>query len=394
MNRASVLSLIRDRAPISQSDIVTLTGLGKATVSSIIAELVADAWLLDVGAGAAAGTRGGRRTTLLKLDPRRGFVVGVKILEGAVALVVTDLEAQVVFHDTTPVRRGRSGYTAAAVLETTVDRVNAAIGAAGIERSRVLGVGVGVTGLVDGPEGVGYFSRLFPDEPEFPLGTRLSEALNLPVTIENDVNTLAVAERWFGVGRGVDDFAVVTIGRGIGAGLIVHGTLVKGIRGGAGELGHIKIQSDGPLCECGRRGCLQANAADPAVVAAVTARLAAGEPSSLDEHGLTITRIIAAADEGDLLARDALGASGAALGRGIAQLINILAPEKIIVSGEGIGDGPWRVEPMLKAIRGEAFDQVADAVDIQVERLGFEAWARGAACVVLGQLFDSPVNEE
>lgn len=398
LNSNAVLTLLQSRGPLSQAEIVAITGLGKATVSSLIASLDAEGWIIEVGPAAAAGDRGGRPSTLLNLNPDRGFVVGVKILEDAVAVVVTDLYARVVLHETTPVSRGLgdTDYANAveSLLSTTVERVNAAIAASGVDRSKILGVGVGITGLVDTDSGVGFFSRLFPGTPGLPVARLLQERLSLPIIVENDVNTLAIAERWFGVGQGSNNFAVVTIGRGIGAGLVVHGQLVKGVRGGAGEFGHVCIQPDGPLCECGNRGCLQAVAADPAVVMRVAEYLAAGRSSSLDGEDLTIEKIVAAADDGDELAREVLRESGLAFGRGMATLVSLLAPERVIVSGEGVVAGSWRITPMLEAFRREAFRQVADAVTVQIEKLDFEAWARGAACVVLGKLFDSPINEE
>ncbi|MDR0284659.1 MAG: ROK family transcriptional regulator [Propionibacteriaceae bacterium] len=386
-NRRTVFTLLQAQGRISQADIVAATGLGKATVSSIIAELATEGWLHEVGTAKATGARGGRRSTLLDINPERGYVVGLKLLDSSLAVVVTDLFARVILHETVPITPCRCPED---VLDIIDEVVTSAIARAGLARTQVLGVGVGISGPIEPGRGTIVLSRNFPDFPPVPMADRLSARLRLPVQIENDVNTVTIAERWFGQGQGCDDFVVVTIGQGIGAGVVVGGRLVRGVRGAAGELGHLRMTPDGPQCECGGQGCLQAVAADPAVVREVRQGIARGEASSLVVDDLTMRQIIKAADEGDKLAQNELARSGAAFGWGVAALINLLAPQKVIVTGEGVDAGHWRLDPMREALRAEVFPPLAGGFTVVTESLDFETWARGAACAVLGRLFDSP----
>jgi len=388
INHNLVLNLIKSRGPISRTEIAQLSGLSPATVSGITADLIASSLVQETGEGEA--TRG-RRRVLLELNPSAGFVVGIKVMEQAVASALTDLDAQVRHHRRTPLTasHGRP-VDFEAVLPAIVAAVEATIAESGVERSQVLGVGVGMAGLVDGEAGICRYSPYFGWR-NVRVGERLAECLGLPVYLENDVNTLTVAEQWFGYGHGRDHFVVVTVGRGIGAGIVVNGQFYRGALGGAGELGHITLQADGPLCPCGKRGCLEALAADPAVVSSARAAMAAGTPTALAEP-LTLEGVVAAAQAGDELARQVLASAGRWLGIGISALVNLLNPQLVIVGGEGVAAGPWRLDPMRRAIAEHAYTGLAEGLEIIVEPSGDETWARGAACVVLGELFKPPVH--
>ena len=216
--------------------------------------------------------------------------------------------------------------------------------------------------------------------------------VDLSIYLENDVNTLTIAEQWFGHGRHVDHFAVVTVGRGIGSGIVMNGQFC---RDAAGEIGHTTLLLDGPRCDCGKVGCLEAVAADPAVIRELRQRLALGAESTLrGVEALTFDAVVAAADAGDSLAIDALARSGYCLGIGIANLINLLSPHLVIVSGEGIRAGEHRLTPMRRAIDEHVFNGLREQVRIVTEWVGDETWARGAASLVLGEIFKSPVLGE
>jgi N-acetylglucosamine repressor len=387
INRNLVLNLIKSRGPISRTDIARLSSLSLATVSGITADFIASGLVHETGEGESTG---GRRPVLLRLNYRAGFVVGVKLMEQAVASALTDLDAQVLHHQVTLLEDQRS---LAAVQKVIAVAVEATIAASEVERRRVLGIGIGLAGVVDGEAGVCRYSPFFGWR-NVQFAQPLADHLGLPVYLENDVNTLTIAEQWFGYGHDVDHFAVVTVGRGIGAGIVVNGQFYRGALGGAGELGHITLQEDGPPCDCGKRGCLEALASDPAVVRQARAAIALGERTALvGVEPLTLEDIVAAAEAGDELAQHLLADSGHWLGMGIATLVNILNPQLVIVGGEGVRAGEWRFGPMRQAIGEHAFNGLADDLDIVVEAGGDETWARGAACVVLGELFKSPVHE-
>ena len=387
INRNLVLNLIKSHGPISRTDIARLSSLSLATVSGITADFIASGLVHEMGEGESTG---GRRPVLLRLNYRAGFVVGVKLMEQAVASALTDLDAQVLHHRVTPLEDQRSLAT---VQEVIAAAVEASIATLEVERQRVLGIGIGLAGVVDGETGVCRYSPFFGWR-NVQFARPLADHLGLPVYLENDVNTLTIAEQWFGYGHGVDHFVVVTVGRGIGAGIVVNGQFYRGALGGAGEFGHITLMTNGPPCDCGKRGCLETLASDPAVVRQALVAITLRERTALAEvEPLTLEAIVAAAEAGDELARRLLADSGRWLGMGIATLVNILNPQLVIVGGEGVRAGEWRFGSMREAIREHAFDGLADDLDIVIEPAGDETWARGAACVVLGELFKPPVHK-
>jgi predicted NBD/HSP70 family sugar kinase len=398
INRSLVLNLIKSRGPISRTEVARLSGLSPATISGITADFVASGLVREMGEGESTG---GRRPVLLRLNHQAGFVVGVKLMEHAVTSALTDLDAQVLHYRVTPLpaadpstllRTGRRLPTVDAILPLIVQAIETTIAESGVDRGRMLGIGVGMAGLVDGEAGICRYSPFFGWR-DVQIAEPIAAHFGLPVYLENDVNTLTIAEQWFGYGHGVDHFVVVTVGRGIGAGTVVNGQFYRGAMGGAGEFGHITLQDDGPPCDCGKRGCLEALASDPAVVRRARAAIALGERTALaGVKPLTLEAIVAAAEAEDELARQLLADSGRWLGIGIATLVNILNPQMVIVGGEGVRAGQWRFDPMREVIQAHAFNSLADKLEIVIEPSGDEAWARGAACVVLGELFKSPVQ--
>ncbi len=392
INRNLVLNLIKSRGPISRTEIARLSGLSLATVSAITAELMKTGLVHEMGAGESTG---GRRPVLLRLNHRAGFVVGVKLMEHAITSALTDLDAQVLHYQVTPLPPADPHPpTVEIVLPLIIEAIETTIRESAVERRRMLGIGVGMAGLVDGAAGICRYSPFFGWR-NVRIADPIAEHFHLPVYLENDVNTLTIAEQWFGYGHGVDHFVVVTVGRGIGAGIVVNGQFYRGALGGAGEFGHITLVDGGPPCDCGKRGCLEALASDPAVVRQARAAIALGEKTSLAAvDPLSLEAVVEAAEAGDELARRLLADSGRWLGVGIATLVNVLNPQMVIVGGEGVRAGEWRFGPMREVIRAHAFNGLADEMEIVIEPSGDEAWARGAACVVLGELFRSPVQRE
>ncbi len=385
INRNLVLNLIHLVGPVSRSEIARQSGLGNATVSEITSELVASRLVEEIGAGESTG---GRRPLLLRLNPRAGYVVGVKLTEEHLACAVTNLEANIIAHRTFPLGEDHQPNAVQTYLMWAIAEI---IRASGVETSRVIGIGLGLAGVIDSSRGVVRYSPFF-DWHDVALADSIAEHIGHPMYLENDVNTLTIAEQWFGYGRHVDHLAVVVVGRGIGSGIVINGQFC---RSAAGELGHTTMVIDGPPCGCGKRGCLEAVASDPAVLRDIHERLAQGQASQLQHvENLNIDAVIAAADAGDALAHDALARSGRFFGIGIANLINLFSPELVIVSGEGVRAGAHRLVPMQQAIDEHVFDGLRERVKIITSNVADEIWARGAASVVLGEIFKSPILGE
>lgn len=388
INRNLVLNLIKSHSPIPRTKIADLSGLSAATVTGITAEFIARDLVHEMGTGESTG---GRRPVLLRINHKAGFVVGVKLMEHSIACAITDLDANVLHHQVTSYGESH-GRDLERILEKVIEVTETVILTSGVERQRLLGIGIGMAGLVDGEAGICRFSPFFGWR-NAAVRDPIAKHFGLPVYLENDVNTLTIAEQWFGYGHGMDHFLVVTVGRGIGAGIVVNGQFYRGCIGGAGEAGHMLLKEDGPACKCGKHGCLEALASDAAVIRQAKEALIAGRQSSLSQvELLTLPAVVEAGEQGDALSMEILATSGRWLGIGIANLVNILNPQMVIVGGEGVCAGRLRLDPMLQAIRECSFDGLAENLSIVIEPSGDETWARGAACVVLGELFRPPVH--
>lgn len=369
INQAIVLNAIRTRGALSRTEIAQMSHLGLPTVSAITAELIESGLLYERSTGASTG---GRPRVLLALNAQAGHAVGVKLTEEMAYLVLTDLEATIVARDETPI----AGRTPQEIVTTLADAITALMPAAG--NSPVLGVGVGMAGVIDRNRALVRHAT-YSGWRDLAFGALLESRLNLPVVMDNDVNALAAAEQWFGAGRNASNFIVISLGRGIGMGMVLDGRLFRGTGGGAGEFGHMTIVPNGPPCACGKRGCLEALVSDPALAAQSSAAL---------RRPLTIQQAIAEAQEGNAELRSIFATAGRTLGMAAANVVNLLNPGLIIVGGEGTRAGALLLEPFRDSLREHCFDGLFEDVEIVTDPWGDEAWARGAASLLLGELFE------
>lgn len=400
MNRNLVFNVLRTGA-VSRADVVRTTGLSPATVSAIVSELIESGLVNEVGQGKS---RGGRPPLVLRINDERNYAVGLKLHSRGISIAVTDVRADVLYSETVELDWGPvSGDSAlsakaaddpSSVLDRICLTIEEAADRAGVGMEKVVGIGIGLPGLVDPSTGTSHYSPIFGWE-DVPVAGPISKRLDRPVLADNDVNALTLAEQWFGRGHGVDDFIVISVGDGVGAGIVVDGNLYRGADGAAGQIGHLPVGGDTVVCRCGRTGCLEAVSADYAVKGYVAEALQGGEPSSLSgasPSSLSVQDIRAAAEGGDPVARTALEKAGRMLGLGIATLVNLLNPRLVILSGEGTLAGPLRWEAAIASVRERCYAGIDRNVDFFVDSVDDVAWARGAAAVVLGELFSSPIH--
>ncbi len=380
LNRSIVLNLIAERGPLSRTELARAGGLPAATITRIVGDFV-DAGLV---AEMTAASSGGRRPVLLSINPTAGHVLGVKLREDSLTVALCDLSCAVVHQCDTAFPVDAAPYRA---LEVIADAVERCVAEAGVARRAVLGVGVGLSGLIDAARGLCRYSAILGWR-DVEIGPVLEYKLRLPVRVDNDVNTLAVAERQFGTERGVANLLVVTVGRGVGMGIVVEGEIYRGA-GGAGEVGHMTVDTtpDAPLCTCGKRGCLEAVAADYGIV-----RAAQGDdPGHAVEAALDT--LIARAEAGDEAVRAIFACAGAALGVALANLANLFDPDLIVLGGEGLRAGALLTDPLRAALPRHLFGRSAAEVALVIRPTDEATWARGAASLVLRELFRPPIYE-
>lgn len=371
-SRAAVLRAIALEGPIARSSIADALQVSPATVTAITRDLI-DAGLVEMAGKAPAAGRG-RPSELLAIVPDAVKLLGAKVMEDHVTWVLADLRGDVLAGDavTFDPRRVDPAGRLGDVLADLVADVDGLL----------LGIGLGVPGTVaTGDDGL-VTSPMFGWQA-LPLGRLLAERLVLPVVVDNDVNTLAVAQHLYGRGRNVDDFVTVTVGRGIGLGIFLDGALRRGARGGAGELGHTLALPDGPVCDCGRAGCLEAVAADPALV-----DRARTDGLIRPDEGIDAL-LTAANDRAE--ARALYAEAGAHLGAAVADLVNLLAPGVVIVSGEGIDAWPHLRAGFEPAFSAGVLPVHADT-EVVVDAWEDQNWARGAAALVLRSVYAPAVE--
>jgi predicted NBD/HSP70 family sugar kinase len=365
--RAAVLRVIGLSGPLSRTAIAAELEVSPATITALTRDLLAEGLIEPAGKEPVAVR--GRPAELLRVVPSAATLLGAKVSASSVTGVTSDLlgSASEAFQDD-------YDATVADPVTALADALAPHVSAAG---GSLLGIGLGVPGVVDVT--TGRVSAPTLGWVDLRVGAELSRRFGLPVVVDNDVNTLAVAERLYGRARDVDDALTVTIGRGIGLAITLGGRLHRGSRGGAGEFGHTRRVADGPRCGCGRRGCLEAFASEPAIVAAARTLGVVAPDATIDE-------VAAAADAGNERARAIFTDAATRLGAAVADLVNVLAPSLVLISGEGTA--LWRLweEPFLTAFDGQVLDshrQVELAVDPWDDRL----WARGATALLLGPVF-------
>ncbi len=283
------------------------------------------------------------------------------------------------------VRRATPRSGPEAVIEAIIASVAGLSDRSGIAPGATLGVGVGAPGPLDPDTGVVFEPPNMPFWRDVPLASLLAERLGVPVFVENDANAAAMGEHWAGAGRGVDDLVYITVSTGIGGGLILGGRLYRGAGGTAGEIGHMVIAHGGPRCGCGRFGCLEAMASGTAIAREARRAVEAGRPtvlSRLSSDAISAEAVARAAADGDPLAREIFAGAAAALGVGVANLVNLLNPALVIIGGGVAKAGEMLFAPVRRIVREEAFERPAALVRVIPAALGDDVGAVGAAAVV------------
>ena len=380
--------------PISRAQIGEQTGLSQPAVSSLTRRLLESGALAEVGARPSLG--GGRRERELAINPEHAWVVGVKVSLHQLTISLADFAGGV---RNTVVLPLAAPYTGSALVRLMARRIEAFLAeAGGSVRERLAGVGVAVPGFIDSMQGEVHWSAVLRgahgDVP-VPLAHLLTRALGVPVLIENDANMLALAEQWFGQAARLSNVAVVTLEHGLGLGLVLNGELYRGHSGLAAELAHLQVETEGHACRCGKRGCLETLVTHDAVVR--EARAAGVLPPAASDAGAeSFEAVVAAfaalverARGGDAKANAIFQRHGRLLGQWLGNVVNLLAPQLVILDGGGVVAADLYEGALRQAMEAAMVLPHRGRVALAVRHRGDEVWARGAASLVLQRLDES-----
>jgi predicted NBD/HSP70 family sugar kinase len=370
VTRSAILAWLGAHGPASRAELARALGVSPALVTQLTKELISEGLLTEL---AYSPSQGGRPAQMLGLATSAGTAIGVKVAANHVALVEVGIDGTVQRYASEPFAAGAT--TVLSDLGALIQRF-----VAGSTSTRLLGVGVGLPGDVD-EQHSGVVDSAQLDWRQVPVGENLRRSLQLPVLVENNVNALAVAERLYGVGRRHESFLVVTIGTGVGAAIVLDGVVLRGAAGGAGEIGHFPVVEGGESCACGNRGCLETVIGEAALVRIGRKFGAIGDGSGIEA-------LRGAADAGDSVAAEVFSSAGHQLGRTLAGIVHTLDPEVVIVLGEGTLAWPhwdFGFEPAFRS----ALIPSKRGIGVFVETWQDDAWARGAAALVLATPFDA-----
>lgn len=369
--RGTVLSLLRDEGPLPRVEIARRAGVSATTITRAVNQLVDDEVVLE--GGSISPTRLGRPATELTIRADAYAVVGVQIGVGFVQLGVLDLlgrqlAARSFTYDV--------DLSAVDVVERTAAEIDALIHDAGLARRGILGVGVAVPGPVD-PSGRRMLLPINLDWRDVAVADILEPLLDLPVRVEHNVRSMALAESRFGVGRGLGSLAFVYLRTGLGAGLVVQGQPFTGGVHGAIELGHLQVLDGGDECVCGNHGCLETVVSDPAL-----RRL-------LDRLGVDAgdNPLLALWNANTPEAQAAVDQIVASIAKGLASIVNLLNPELLLLGGALAAIPSEMSERIVAATRVGVFPTVRESVRIQPSTLGMDAGVLGGGTVALDAYF-------
>ncbi|WP_333768114.1 ROK family transcriptional regulator [Streptomyces sp. IBSBF 2435] len=373
VGRLRVLEALHATPRSSRPELVRVTGLSRATVSSLIADLIAIGLVTeeDPDTDDPEPRRTGRPAQSLSLVPTAGYAIGADIGHQHVRVNLCDLFGTVLWEHWVAKDVDRAP-------EETLDLVAVLVGRAlqetGVARERVLGIGAGIASPVEKGSGELGAEGIMPGWVGLHLTEELQHRTALPVRVTNDANAGALAELMYGAGRQVGDMVYIRLSAGIGAGIVSNGQLLLGARGLAGEIGHLPLITDGLICRCGNRGCLETVASPVAIARLLT--------QSWGRHiaARDLPALIKQRDAGALRAvRDA----GDAVGRALSTLVTLLNPRLIVVGGDLAGAGEDLLEPLRAGVRRHTLPSAARGVEIVTGGLGDGAEVRGAAGLVL-----------
>jgi predicted NBD/HSP70 family sugar kinase len=378
-NRSVLLSTLFLNGPLTRQDLARSTGLSQAAISVVVGELIEDSLVAEAG---AVESDGGRPSIRLQVAPRFAYVVGVDVGETRVRVELFDFAMAALAKTDYPIDPAKPDP------DTVVGHILAGLAhvteVAGVYTSDILGVGIGVSGVVEqGTEAVVHAQAFGWDGVA--LEHLLRAGTDLPLHIDNGAKTLGQAEMWFGAGRGARHAVFALVGSGVGAAVVTNGVTYRGASSSAGEWGHTTLVYGGRQCRCGASGCLEAYVGAGAIIDRYRqARRGRAVPGADEES--QINALLADADR-SASARQVLDDTAGYLGAGVADLINLFNPERIVLGGwAGIALGTHLLPAIRRAAAAHALRQPYEQASIELCRLGVDAVALGAATLPIARL--------
>ena len=388
--RQMLFEYVRAHGKTTRADMVRALGVSAASISAVTADLIAEGFLRETSPSPVPDSDQprigrGRPPVELEVVAEAFHVVGMKLGDQRHTAVLSDFAGRRIAEAEVPTRPNRKS-PAILVAEARV-LMDKLLSAQGMQLRDIASIGVGMAGMVDHDTGDVPWSPML-DAPGTGLGARFQDAFGVPTCLDNDANLLTLAELWFGGGRQKSDFAVVTIEHGVGMGLVLFNQLYRGARGVGLELGHTKVQLDGALCRCGKRGCLEAYVADYAL--AREAATALDQHESRSESPLALLEdLFSEARRGNEAALSIFRRAGRYLALGLSNVVQMFDPEVVILSGGRMQYDYLYAREVLAEMQAMTLIGARPPARVEIHAWGDLVWAQGAVALALGRLTET-----
>ncbi len=377
LNQAAILRILRERGPLSRTEIAGLIHLNPSTVSRIVSELLAEHLVFEERKGQSSA-KGGRQPIFLQFNYKASLIVGLDLGGTSMVGALADLEGNILHRESVPSRYGQEG------LEALMALVEGLLHVPRLPGQKVRAIGIGAPGVTRSQEGVVVWAPSLGWR-EMPLKKIVEERFGIPTFVENDVNLHALGEHWRGAGRGVRDLVCIFIGTGIGAGIIINDELYRGADEAAGEVGYIIPHEKYLGRSYGEFGCLESLAAGPGIVRSARQAIQQGIPTAIldlaagDEGAITAELVFAAARQGDAVAQKIVDETVRYLSIAVANVASIINPRRIVLGGGIAKSDDLILEPIKRLIQGV----VPAMPEIVPSQLGSDAGVLGAVSLAL-----------
>jgi glucokinase-like ROK family protein len=389
-NKRAVMDRIRfTPGGISRAELARQMGLTRAAISGIIDDLKEIGLVDEIETGP---TTGGRRPILLAINPLFGNIIGIDLGATHLRLVLTDFSAHVLEEFEVPLSVVDGPVSCLGLLDQQFTEM---LRRMGLDANRITAIGMGVPGPVEITKGMVSNPPIMPGWDGYPIQTHLKDLWHIPLSLGNDAELGALGEWAYGAGRGENNLAYIKVGTGVGAGLLLNGCIYRGATGTAGEIGHVTIQDNGPLCTCGNYGCLEAMAGGLAIARKAREAIEQGrrtQLSTIQPEKILAVDVAQAAQRGDLVAQQIITDSGRYLGIAIASLVNIFNPGLVVIGGGVSQLGDLLLEPIRKTVLERSLPSAAKAVRITSAVLGKRASSMGAVVQAINLSLDRLVD--
>ena len=398
LKELQLLALIHGNHKSSRVQLAKITGASVGSMTAMVQRLIRKGLVVESGKGSGSL---GRKPVSLSLQSELGHVVGVDLGSFLTRVVVTDISGNISYKTEIQTKMAEGRET---VLRRTFDCVHQAIRGSRIARNTLKGIGMAHSGVIDTEKGVVLF---FPRPGQMtqwknvPLRDMLETEFGVPSALDDSARMMGLAEKYFGLGREMNDALFIEVGMGIGAAIYIDGKLYRGPGGGAGEFGHMTVEENGPLCSCGNRGCLEAMASCAAIIHSVKSGIEQGVNSkvtelvdgNLDQVGVEV--IIQAARENDTLSFRVLHEAISRIGLMLADVINLLNPNCVVFAGLLFRHGgDFLLNQLKEVIRRRALERSGGDAILRISNLGSEAAALGAARLITQQVLERLYHEQ